>query len=267
LIQPCGDDARGPDEKQVKGADRPVEGTGVGRRIEDQLTARGVPIVIAIARRIKPVYVPVRKRIARTVYARGGTLETDEEIRLEELDLAAPERGKYEAAGWSILPRILPAREVSGDDVFIDYGSGMGRIVYEAAARYRFKRVIGLELSDHLNQIARSNLDRNSKRLRCSNIQLVTADALEYQPPSDVTVAFFFNPFVGRTFETVVRRLLDAAEHRLRIIYSCPVEHELLMSTGRLTEQRRRRGWRPVKTWAFPKTTIMYEYQPQPRAH
>jgi 16S rRNA G966 N2-methylase RsmD len=218
-----------------------------------------------IARTIKPAYVPVRERVARSVYARGATLETEGEIRLEELDLAGPDRVKYEAAAWSILPRILPAREVSGDDVFIDYGSGMGRIVYEAAARYPFKRVIGLELSDQLNQIARSNLDRNSERLRCSNVQLITADAVEYEPPPDVTVAFFYNPFNGGIFETAVNRLLAVAERRLRIIYRYPVEHELLMRDGRLTEHKRLRGWRPGKAWSFSNTTIMYEYLPRPR--
>jgi hypothetical protein len=218
-----------------------------------------------IAHTIKPVYVPVRKRVATSLYARGATLETDGEIWLEELDLAAPDRGRYAPAQWSVLPRILPAREVTPDDVFIDYGSGMGRIVYQAAARYPFKRVIGLELSDHLNQIARSNLDRNSERLRCSNIQLITADAVEYEPPPDVTVAFFYNPFNGKIFETALNKLLAVAERRLRIIYRYPVEHELLTRDPRLTEHKRLRGWRPGKAWSFSNSTIMYEYLPPPR--
>ena len=218
-----------------------------------------------IARTIKPVYVPVRARVATSVYAPGAMLETDGEIGLEELDLAGPHRVRYKPAGWSILPRILPAQDVCDEDVFIDYGSGIGRVVYEAAARYPFKRVIGVELSDQLNQIARSNLDRNSELLRCSNVQLITADAVEYQPQPDVTVAFFANPFTGSIFETAVNRLLAVAERRLRIIYHNPVEHELLMRTGRLTVQRRLRGWRPGKDWSRSNTTIMYEYLPGPR--
>ena len=143
--------------------------------------------------------------------------------------------------------------------MFIDYGSGMGRIVYEAAARYPFKRVIGLELSDKLNEIARSNLDRNSSRLRCSNVEIVTGDALEYDPPSDVTVAWFYNPFTGATLETAVQKLLDAASGPLRLIYFNPVEHDLLMATGRLRVTKRLRGWRPEKAWSRSNTTIMYE--------
>jgi hypothetical protein len=218
-----------------------------------------------IAHTIKPAYLPLRARVSRSIYARGADLETDGQIWLEDLGLAAPGRGRYGPAQWSVLPRILPVREVSDDDVFIDYGSGMGRVVYQAAARYRFKRVIGLELSDHLNQIAQANLDRNSARLRCSNIQLITADAVEYEPPPDVTVAFFYNPFNGEIFETALNKLLANAERRLRIIYRYPVEHELMRRDPRLTEHKRLRGWRPGKAWSFSNSTIMYEYLPPSR--
>ena len=49
------------------------------------------------------------------------------------------------------------AREIRPDDVFIDLGSGMGRMVLEAA-RYPFKRVIGVELVEQLHDLARANL-------------------------------------------------------------------------------------------------------------
>ncbi len=179
---------------------------------------------------------------------------------LEELGLAGPERRFYKPAGWSILPRILPTREVSVDDVFIDYGSGMGRIVYEAAARYPFKRVIGVELSSQLNEIARSNIDRNAHLLRCREVQFVTADVLDYEPPSDVTVAFFNNPFRGKILETAITRLLDGTDGSLRVIYVNPSEHDLLMTTGRLKVIRRLRGWRPGTEWSRSNSTIMYEY-------
>jgi len=216
-----------------------------------------------ILRLVKSVYSPLRERLGHAILVPGAELRTEGVIPLEDLDLASPERNPYKAAGWSILPRILPAREISRADVFIDYGSGMGRIVYEAAARYPFQRVIGLELSSQLNEIARSNLDRNAHLLRCRNVELITADVLDYQPPSDITVAFFYNPFTGRTFETAVRRLLDAVKGPLRIIYVNPVEHGMLVQTGRLKVIRRLRGWRPGREWSRPNVTVMYEYDPR----
>jgi hypothetical protein len=213
-------------------------------------------------RSFKPLSVPLRERVAKAVFVPGADLRTDDVIPLEELNLAGPGRMRYKPTGWSVLPRILPVREVAGDDVFIDYGSGMGRIVYEAAARYPFRRVIGLELSSELNQIARSNLDRNAHLLRCSNVDLVTADALEYEPPPDVTVAFFANPFNGPTFELAVEKLLQVASRPLRIIYANPVEHGVLMATGRVRVTRRLRGWRPGSEWSRSNSVVMYEFVP-----
>lgn len=215
-----------------------------------------------VARTITPLYAPMRERIAKAVYARGATLRTEGVIELEELGLAGADRIRYKSLGWSVLPRILSAREVSEHDVFIDYGSGMGRLLYIAAARYPFRRVLGLELSEQLNQIARSNLSRNAHLLRCSDVELHTGDVLEFEPPPDITVAFFNNPFTGKTFETAVERLLDAAQRPVRIIYCNPIEHEVLMATGRLEVVRRLRGRRPSKEWSRSNTTIMYRTLP-----
>jgi len=215
---------------------------------------------------VKPAYVALRDRVGRVRYARGADLYTEGTIPLEAFSEARPERTHYKGSGWSILPRILPSSEVSSEDVFIDYGSGMGRVVYLAAARYAFARIIGLELSPELNRIARSNLDRNAPLLRCPQVELVTADVLDYEPPPDITVAFFANPFTGDTFDTAVNKLLRAAVRRLRIIYFNPIEHERLMATGRLRVVRRLRGWRPGKDWSRSNATVMYEYVPHRQA-
>lgn len=124
------------------------------------------------------------------------------------------------------LRRILPPREVTDHDVFVDFGSGMGRVVLQAA-RYPFRKVIGVEVSETLHSIARENIDRNRQRLRCPDTELVHADALDYELPDDVTVAFLYNPFRGEIFATVIERLLQSVERNprpLRIIYVNPIE-------------------------------------------
>jgi tRNA G46 methylase TrmB len=40
----------------------------------------------------------------------------------------------------------LPESEVGHDDVLLDVGSGMGRIVYQAACSYPLRRVVGVDL-------------------------------------------------------------------------------------------------------------------------
>ena len=215
---------------------------------------------------VKPTYLLARDAMNTALERRHG-IETSGVIELERLGLAAPDRRQYMPAEWTMLPRILPRRDVGAEDVFIDFGSGLGRVVYQAALRYPFKRVIGVELSEELDEIARLNIERNRERLRCRDVQLVQADALEYESPDDVTVAFFFNPFIAATFAGVIQRLLDtldARPRRLRLIYRNPVEDAYLRGTGRFEPVRRLRGLRPDEDWSRSKSTVMYEALAKP---
>lgn len=104
-----------------------------------------------ILRPLRPAYAKLRERVGRVIFGSGADLRTEGTVKLEELGLAGPERSYYQPSRWSTLPRVLPRREVSDQDVFIDYGAGMGRVVCQAAVGYPFKRVIGVELASELN--------------------------------------------------------------------------------------------------------------------
>jgi SAM-dependent methyltransferase len=187
-------------------------------------------------------------------------------IQLETLGVAGADRIYYAPSEWTVLRRILPRRQVGPNDVFVDFGSGLGRVVFQAA-RYPIKRVIGVELSKQLSDVARRNIGRNRERLACQQVELVTADALDYEIPDDVTVAYFANPFTGDIFKAVIERLLasvDRRPRRVRLIYRNPVEHDYLMSTGRFRPLRRLRGWRPGRAWSISNSTRMYEVTPAP---
>ena len=76
----------------------------------------------------------------------------------------------------------------------------------------------------------------SAHRLRCPDIELVHSDVLDFPIPEDVTHAFFFNPFQGETFGTVIARLVDSLDRkprRLRLLYLHPVEDGRIMATGR----------------------------------
>lgn len=214
-------------------------------------------------RTVKPAYVALRGAVNRVQDRRLG-IQTLTPVELRELGLEGPDRNCYKPSEWMTLRRILPKSEVSSDDVFIDVGSGMGRVIFEAA-RYPLKRVIGVELSPELNAIARGNIERNLQRLACRDVQLITIDALDYQFPDDVTIAYFANPFKGRTFARVFENLLaslDRSPRRLRLVYRNPVEHEYLLSTGRVRPTKRLRGFRPGREWSASNSTRLYEVLP-----
>ena len=218
---------------------------------------------LALLRRwVKPSYLRVRQALSSTLLEDRHGIETARGVQLEDLDLAAPGRVTYVASGWLDLRRILPRSEVGPQDVFIDFGSGKGRIVYQAAANYPFKRVLGVELSEELNAVARANIDRNRNRLLCSDVELITADVRDYDIPDDVTLAYFYNPFQGPIFAAVIDGLLgslDRRPRRLRVIYRTPIEHDALMATGRFRVTATLRGMRPGREWSRANSLTMYE--------
>lgn len=178
----------------------------------------------------------LRAAFAYVSFERRFRLRTSRVVEPEELGTAHPERVGHRASGWRTLGRILAPDEVSPEDVFVDFGSGMGRVVFLAARRYPFARVEGVEISPVLHAIAEANIARNRRRLRCRDVRLVNVDALDYAIPPDMTVAFFFNPFKGRTFAAVIGRVLasiDAHPRAVRLIYANPVEERILLDTGR----------------------------------
>jgi SAM-dependent methyltransferase len=170
-----------------------------------------------------------RRAAAALLFERRHRLDTTDWVELSD-DLAHPERGDYKPTGWLTLKKILPPEEVTPDDVFLDLGSGKGRAVF-LAAQYPFRRVIGVELSPELHAVAVQNLRRFGSR-----VELVNADATEYELPADVTVLFLFNPFNGSVFAAAlanVLRSLDEHPRTLRLVYVNPVEEEQVVATGR----------------------------------
>lgn len=170
---------------------------------------------------------------------RRADLDTAGHLTREQLGYDQRERGDYQPSRWLALPLALPRRQVGASDVFADLGSGKGRVVLQAARRYRCSRVIGVEFSSELTAIAGANLARQQQRLRCPHVELVTADVLQWEVPADLTVAYLYNPFRGEIFSRAIERLADAVDRRggpLRLIYVNAVEHERVMATGRAVE-------------------------------
>ena len=214
---------------------------------------------------LRPLLVRVRDGVDDLLERRHG-VDTRGEVGLEELGVDAEDRRAYKPAPWSVLPRALARDPVGPDDVFVDFGAGKGRMLV-LAARLPFKRVIGVELAPELAAVARENVARQDGTLRCHDVRVVTSDVLDFEVPDDLTVAFFNNPFAGEVFAAVADRLLasyDRRPRRLRIIYRNPVEHELLMSTGRVRVIRRTWGLRPTPQWWRMNSTYVYEVQPAP---
>jgi SAM-dependent methyltransferase len=182
----------------------------------------------------------------------------------EETAWSAPqgsEYNQYEATPWASFNkamRRIGLREQG--EVFVDVGCGKGKVL-AMAARQPFRKVIGVELSPELADEARRNLDRLAPKLCCSDVEVLTADASSWEFPDDVTVAFFYNPFVGSLLSRVLgnlERSLVRAPRPLRVVYANSKRFEVL--ARELPWLERIGGFRHQHRWS------LYEAGPGIRA-
>jgi methyltransferase family protein len=182
----------------------------------------------------------------RAIFARGQ-LDTGQRIGLHELGVDAPDRAEYAPSGWFFARRMLRGCSITRDDVFADIGSGQGRMVYMAARNYPFGRVIGVEIAPELNAVARENIDRARRNLRCQHVDLVTIDATQWEVPDDLTYAYMFNPFGGDIFRHVLENIshsLDRRPRPLKLFYANPLHSDIVLATGHFELVRTTRGLR-----------------------
>jgi SAM-dependent methyltransferase len=220
----------------------------------------------AILERLKgtPPYRAARAakaRLERLVFERGDLVDTKPEVSLKEFGLDDPGRTRYEASAWGFLRRALRRCEVGPDDVFLDIGSGKGRVVWQAA-QHPFARVIGVEIAPELNAVARGNIERNRERLAVEEIELITADATSFQIPDDVTIIYLYNPVKGAPFREILGNIaasLDRNPRRLTLIYANPEQGDDVLATGRFELEHVLKGLRPdvdEKSWVNIYTSL-----------
>jgi SAM-dependent methyltransferase len=161
--------------------------------------------------------------------------DTEGLVLLEDLGVAAPGRVQYQPSGNSWLWRALRGMPISPSDVFVDYGAGKGRVVLQAALRYPFRRVLGVEIAEELARVARSNVSLLAHRFRAAEVEIIVADATEWPLPDDVTFVYMYRPVKGELFERTMERIaesLDRRSRRLTLAYAYPEQEEVVLRHG-----------------------------------
>jgi SAM-dependent methyltransferase len=132
-------------------------------------------------------------------------------------------RVHYEPTPYHDIFRLLRMIDLRTDDVFVDLGSGMGRVVF-AASWLGAATSIGVEASRDLYEVAAKN--RHHSRLAHRDIRFHCLPAQEYRNP-DITVLFMFHPFGERTLAQVINNIEPdrpvSHVRPLRILYVNPV--------------------------------------------
>jgi SAM-dependent methyltransferase len=179
-------------------------------------------------------------RLANRILDRG--LNTSGDSDQPETALAG--RQRYVPSAWHVLPRALHYLGVSDRDTFVEFGCGKGRVVHQAARR-PFRRVVGVEISPALAEIARAGLAARRHQHRCRNVEIVVADLKDFRVPDDLTIGYFFDPVGRETFSAVLQGVVDSIDRnprRVRLIYVRPTLGSQVLATGRFRLVKEQRG-------------------------
>jgi SAM-dependent methyltransferase len=193
--------------------------------------------------------------IDRRFDRRFGT-DTSGRIPPDELRLEGEHAGEatcYEPIQVPVFRRImrdLPIIDYA-EYAFVDIGSGKGRAVL-MAAKYPFRRVIGVELSPLLHEAALRNVAaferKHPTRVR---IELVRGDALRYPVPAGNVVCFLYNTFGRPATEKLLGNIEAAYATRRRpifVVYRNPVFADLFERAAFLHAVSSHRAYRIYRT-------------------
>lgn len=160
--------------------------------------------------------------------AHYGT-DTEGEIPVELLehgDDVASQSVSYEATDAAAFRHMLGELPIRHDEyVFLDLGSGKGRVVF-LAAEFPFARVIGVEASPALHATACHNVRAWARAGNDGRrVQLLHEDATTTTILESPCVVYLFNPFRERAVAKVLLNLkwsLQRAPRDLWLIYYNP---------------------------------------------
>lgn len=173
-------------------------------------------------------------------FDRAKGVDTSGRLSLRRLGVASPNR-KHGRSYQGVEPgRFSDAMKEIHEDfssyTFVDLGSGKGRALI-MAHELRFGRLIGVEFSLKLAQIAQTNLTA----LNVKNVQIIVQDAVEFCFPTEALVVFTFNSFGPKI---LARVLLNLRSHPgpLYFVYLNPLHDSTI---------REDRSLRPMVTGKF----------------
>lgn len=160
--------------------------------------------------------------------------DTARNLGLNALEVVGSNKSR---ATWAESTQQGPFRKLmrqlqlpfNGD--FIDLGSGKGKVLL-LASEYPFKNILGVEFAEELNRICRENIRRYARKkpLR-DNIQVITADVVDYRFSGREEMIYISNPFDGIILGQVLHNIIEslkANDRPLWIVYSMAIHRSAL---------------------------------------
>jgi SAM-dependent methyltransferase len=147
-------------------------------------------------------------------------VDTCGDIPLATLDFQSENKTpglEYQSHHPAIIRAAIGSLPIHYQDyTFVDLGCGKGRVLLVASA-FPFRRIVGLEFAPSLAETARRNLKSfRSLSQRCSEIEVITTDASEYELQPEPQVLYFYSPFERTLMEQIACRIEDSFQRRPR---------------------------------------------------
>lgn len=146
----------------------------------------------------------------------------------EDLGLSSDSVNAHENSGGPNLDLVLKTISIKKNDSILDIGCGKGGALI-TLSKYRFQAVDGLEISDNLLSIAKTNL----KKLNIGRVRLYNSNAITFTDLDNYTFIYMFNPFPCSIMKAVISNLNISIKQKPReitIIYKSPVCHDVIVS-------------------------------------
>jgi SAM-dependent methyltransferase len=160
--------------------------------------------------------------------------DTAQKVNARDLRAGSPNAAHavcYQPTKAGPFRKMLKRLQLPADTVFVDYGSGKGRVLM-LAAREQLSRVVGVEFSPELCRIAKRNIELYRRTVGAlSEIEIVESDATAYPFKHDETVFFFFNPFDAVILVRVLERIeasLETHPRNAKLVYCTPCHAEVV---------------------------------------
>lgn len=109
----------------------------------------------------------------------------------------------YEPTPYVVLQQLANSGYISKKDKIIDFGSGKGRVDFFLAFASKAK-MIGVEIDERLFNASISN---QKNAISANRVSFIKSCASKYEIPTDITGAFFFNPFSVEILDEVIKNI------------------------------------------------------------
>lgn len=170
--------------------------------------------------------------------------ETRAKVSLAELDLQSENAIHgviYQPSKAAPVLKLLNQLDLPKNGTFVDFGSGKGRMLL-LAAKTGFAKVVGVEFSTELCDVARRNVATFTRRTGVTaQIEIIAADVARYPIEGDQNVFFMYNPFNSVVMEQVLANLrssVDRFPRKVWLIYSTPEHSDTLLRAGLFSSSR-----------------------------